>query len=116
VVNKHAILGVRESTCDSWEGASCTKNYSVGRHVMLWTARANFLWRDSEQWALLKHVAQYFCVATGLPLHTQWFMQDGARPHTAKCYFELSAWHLRLAYHLNPVYWSCRMWSELAPE
>jgi hypothetical protein len=22
-------------------------------------------------------------LATRLPLHTQWFMQDGARPHTA---------------------------------
>jgi len=22
-------------------------------------------------------------LATGLPIHTQWFMQDGARPHTA---------------------------------
>ena len=22
-------------------------------------------------------------LATGLPIHTQWFTQDGARPHTA---------------------------------
>jgi hypothetical protein len=55
-----AILGVRESTCDSWEGASCTENCNVGRHLKSWTDRASFLWRDSEQWALFTHVAQYF--------------------------------------------------------
>jgi hypothetical protein len=32
-----------------------------------------------------KHVARTFVphLATGLPLQTQWFMHDGARPHTA---------------------------------
>jgi hypothetical protein len=37
------------------------ENYSVGCHLKSWTARANFLLRDSEQWALFKHVAHYFC-------------------------------------------------------
>jgi hypothetical protein len=30
-------------------------------------------------------------LATGFPLHTQWFMQDGARTHTANVVFGLSA-------------------------
>jgi hypothetical protein len=35
---------------------------------------------------LFKQVGNTFVphfIATGLPLQTQWFMQDGARPHTA---------------------------------
>jgi hypothetical protein len=31
----------------------------MGCHLNSWTARAIFLWRDSEQWALFKHVEQY---------------------------------------------------------
>jgi hypothetical protein len=38
VVNKpnmRAILGIRKSTFDSWEGASCTENYNVGRNIKI---------------------------------------------------------------------------------
>jgi hypothetical protein len=40
------ILGIIESTCDSWEVASCTENYSVGRSLKSWTDKANFLLRE----------------------------------------------------------------------
>jgi hypothetical protein len=58
-----------------------TENYSVGRQLKPWACRDNSLWRDSEQWALFKHGSQL--PAACLLLQTQWFMQDGARPHTA---------------------------------
>jgi hypothetical protein len=70
-----------------------TENYSVGRHLKSWTARANFLWRDSEQWQLftvsmLCNTFMPHLLATGLPLQTQWFMQDGVRPHTENVVLE----------------------------
>jgi hypothetical protein len=44
LVNKQiAILGVRESMCDSYEGALYTEIYSVGHHLKSLLARANSL-------------------------------------------------------------------------
>jgi hypothetical protein len=103
VVNKQnvwAILAIRESSCVSWEGASCTKNYSVGCHLKSWTARANFLWRDIEQWVLFKHVVQYICASPScyrFALQTEWFMQYGNRPHTANV---LDFLHVTLDLHV----------------
>jgi hypothetical protein len=70
--------------CDSGEGASCTENYSVGLHLKSWTARAIEDTVNSECYlGMLHNTFVLNLLATGLPLHTQWFMQDGGRPHTA---------------------------------
>jgi hypothetical protein len=116
VVNKQ---NVRFWACDSWEGASCTENYSVGRHLKSWTARTNFLWRDSEQWVPFNHVAQYFCASPSCYMftvtnsvgHAGW-----SQAAHSECCFGLSAWHFRLARHLKPISLSFRMWTELAPQ
>jgi hypothetical protein len=38
----------------------------------------------------LRNASVPHLLATGLPLQTQWFMQDGARPHTAKVVLDFS--------------------------
>jgi hypothetical protein len=95
------------------------ENYSVVRHLKSWTARANFLWRDSEQWALFKHVAQcssaspscYVFAVTNSVVHAV----GSQAAHNERC-FGLSAWQFRLACHLKPISWLFPMWTELAPE
>jgi hypothetical protein len=99
--------------CDLLEGASCPENNSVSHHLKSWTARANFLWTDSEHCMLRNSFVSHH-LATGLPLQTQWFMQDRAGPHS-ECCFGLSAWHFQLACYLKPISWSFHMWTELAP-
>jgi hypothetical protein len=84
-----------------------------------WTARAHFLWRVSEQWALFNHVVQYFCASpscyrfavTNSVVRAGW-----SQAAHSECCFRLSAWQFRLACHLNPISWSFCMWTELAPE
>jgi hypothetical protein len=39
------------------EGASSTENYSVDLYLKSCIARANFLWKDSEQWTIFKYFA-----------------------------------------------------------
>jgi hypothetical protein len=51
--NKMCDFGHRRIHVWYWE-------LQCGRCLMSWTARANFLWRDSERWVLFKHVAEYF--------------------------------------------------------
>jgi hypothetical protein len=58
------------------------------------TARANFLWRDSEQWALFKHVVQYLCASpcyriaiTNSMIHAGWSQAT----HTANVVLDF--WH-----------------------
>ena len=43
-------------------------------------------------------------LATGLPIHTQWFMQDGARPHTANVVLDFlyETFNLRVMSHRFP--------------
>jgi hypothetical protein len=75
-------------------------------HLKSWTARVNFLWRDSEQWALFKHVVQYFCASTfcyrfaftNSVVHAGW-----SQVTHSKCCFRISAWHFRLMCHLKPI-------------
>jgi hypothetical protein len=108
-----------ESTCDSWEGASCTENYSVGRCLKSWTARTNFLWGDSEQWALFKHVAQYFCALPScyrFAVTNSMVLAGWSQATHSECCFGFSARYFRLACHLKPISWSFRMWTELARE
>jgi hypothetical protein len=39
---------------------------------------------DSERYlSMLRNTSMPHLLATGLPLQTQWFMRDEARPHTA---------------------------------
>jgi hypothetical protein len=63
----------------------------VGRYLKSWSVRAKFLSRDIEQCSLLSMLCNTFVshfLATGLPLQTQCFMQDGARPHTANVFLD----------------------------
>jgi hypothetical protein len=78
-------LGIRESTYDSRESASCTENYIVVHHLKLWTARTIFFEETVHSARYVSMLRNTFVphLATDLPLQTQWFMQDGARPHTA---------------------------------
>jgi hypothetical protein len=93
---------VSENPCVTHEqGASCTENYSIGRHLKSWTARSNFLWEtvNSERYlSVLHNTFVPRLLATHLPLQTQWFMQDGARPHTANVVFNFQHdtfdWHV----------------------
>ena len=43
-------------------------------------------------------------LATGLPIHTQWFMQDGASPHTANVVLDFlyETFNLRVMSHRFP--------------
>jgi hypothetical protein len=52
-----------------------------------------------KQWYVgLPYLCQFWClsstfvphVTAGLPLQTQWFMQDGARPHTPNVVLEIT--------------------------
>jgi hypothetical protein len=89
---------------------------TVGRHLKSLTARSNLLWRDSEQWAPLKHVVQYFCVSpsycrfavTNSAVHAGW-----SQAACSECSFGLSAWYFRLVCHLKPIFWSFHIWTEL---
>jgi hypothetical protein len=53
-------------------------------------------------------------LATGLPLQTRWFMQDGARLHTANVVLD-SLHDTFNSHHLQLISWSFHMWRELAP-
>jgi hypothetical protein len=93
-----------------------TEDYSVVGHLKSWTARANFLWRASKQWALFKHVVQYFCASPSCHRFaitlTQWSMQDGTRPHTTNNVLDF----LHDIFDSNVISnWLPRMWTELAP-
>jgi hypothetical protein len=105
VVNKQIVWfgDIRESMGDSWEGATCTKNYNVGRHLKSWTARANFLSRDSEQWALLKLFAQCFCASPSCYrfADTNSVVNVGWSQAAYSKYFGFSACHFWLACHLK---------------
>jgi hypothetical protein len=87
----------------------------ISSHGLL---KANFLWQDSEQWALFKKVVQYFCASpscyrfaiTNSVVHIGW-----SQAAHSKC-SELSAWRFWLACQLEPISWSFCMWTELAPE
>jgi hypothetical protein len=107
LINKMCDFWHHRSTCYPRESASCTENYSVGRHLKSGTARANYFWRDSEQRALFKCVAECFVphhVATGLPLQTVVHAGWSQAAHR-ECSFGLSAWHFRVVCPLKPIFW-----------
>jgi hypothetical protein len=107
------------STCDLWEGASCTENYGVNYHLKSWTARANILWRDSEQWVLLKHFAQNFCASPSCYRFSviNSIVHAGSSQATHnECCFALSAWYFQFACHLKLISWWFHVWTELSPE
>jgi hypothetical protein len=63
----------------------------MGRRLKTWTAGVIFFEEtvSSERYLIMLHntfVPQL--LATGLPLQTQWFMQDGARPYTENVVLE----------------------------
>jgi hypothetical protein len=119
LINKMCNFGRQRIRCDSWEGASCTETYSVSHHLKSWTARANFLWRDREQWAQFKHVVQCFSASfpcnrfaiTNSVVHAGW-----SQAAHNECCFGLSAWQFWFTCHLKPISSSFRMWTELTPE
>jgi hypothetical protein len=75
--------------------------FSISRHGLLGTV-------NSERYfSMFRNPFVPRLLAINLRLHTQWFMQDGARPHTP------NVLDFRLACHLKPVSWSCCMWTEL---
>jgi hypothetical protein len=58
----------------------------VGCQIKPWNNQAIFFYymvKSDHYLAVLHNNFMLQLTATGLPTNTQWFMQDGARPHTA---------------------------------
>jgi hypothetical protein len=70
---------------------------------------------NSERYlSMLRNTFVPHLLATCLPLQTQWFMQDGARPHTANVVLGFLHDIFDSRCHLKAVSLLFRMWTELA--
>jgi len=87
------------------------ENY--GAKVNVWTTVSThgiigpFFFDDTVTKERYKYLENSFIphlLATGLPIHTQWFMQDGARPYTANVVLDFlyETFNLRVMSHQFP--------------